>query len=357
MIAFCKITFAINPKDTSNLKLSEIEAIKLNYRLAFNDIQNMLEGKTVLSFKEAVFKTENAYFNNNISHAIFYRKINEFERFTTNGVLVNNLTNYSQNDSSNFKLNGLIYNLFRDTLLLIEDTIYKLKLPLNYNFEDFLGKAKWENTFVTKLLVSNQGTCRSLPYLYKILADEIGAKCWLSLAPQHIYIKNYSKKLGWYNTELTSKEFPTEGWVMASGYITLKAIQNGIFMDTLSTKQCVALCLVDLANGYNRKLNFKEQTFVLNCCNLSLKYFPANINAMLLKAETLKDVYLLNKENEIGKNTHKEMLELYLKIYNLGYREMPEQMYIDWMKSLITQKDKYINKKIVNALKNNKARK
>jgi len=32
----------------------------------------------------------------------------------------------------------------------------------------------------------------------------------LSLAPNHIYIKNYSEKIGWYNTELTSATFPTD---------------------------------------------------------------------------------------------------------------------------------------------------
>lgn len=141
---------------------------------------------------------------------------------------------------------------------------------------------------------------------------------------------------------------------MASGYITLEAIQNGIFMDTIGTKQAIALCLVDIANGFNRRLKNNNGDFVLKCCDLSLKYFSTNINAMLLKAETLKDIYLKNKENELGKKSYQEMLDLYGKIYKLGYREMPEEMYIEWMKSLQTQKDKFVNKKISDTFKNKK---
>jgi len=48
------------------------------------------------------------------------------------------------------------------------------------------------------------------------------------------------------------------------------------------------------------------------------------------------------------------MLDLYVKIYKLGYREMPEEMYIEWMKSLQTQKDKFVNKKISDTFKNKK---
>ena len=81
-----------------------------------------------------------------------------------------------------------------------------------------------------------------------------------------------------------------------------------------------------------------------------LNYFWGN-SSMLLKAETLKDIYLKNKENELGKKSYQEMLDLYGKIYKLGYREMPEEMYIEWMKSLQTQRDKFVNKKISNAFK------
>lgn len=346
--------FAFGQNDTSKMILSNIKIINENYENAFASLKEMLEGKKELSFKKAVFVTENAYYDNSFDYKNFDAFIKDLALIAKTFNNSYKLVNYQAKDSINFLLNGAIFTLIKDTIRIVEGNDLGLHLPFNYDFEDFCGAKDWGKTFVFKLLSTRSGNCHSLPYLYKITADELGAKCWLSLAPQHIYIKNYSKQLGWYNTELTSKEFPTEGWVMASGYITLEAIQNGIFMDTIGTKQAIALCLVDIANGFNRRLKNNNGDFVLKCCDLSLKYFSTNINAMLLKAETLKDIYLKNKENELGKKSYQEMLDLYGKIYKLGYREMPEEMYIEWMKSLQTQKDKFVNKKISDTFKNKK---
>jgi hypothetical protein len=75
---------------------------------------------------------------------------------------------------------------------------------------------------------------------------------------------------------------------MASGYVTLDAIRNGLYMDTLSDMQAVANCLVDLAQGYQRRYGKENPEFVVKCCNTALQYHPANVNAMLTKAEAQK---------------------------------------------------------------------
>jgi hypothetical protein len=91
-------------------------------------------------------------------------------------------------------LNQSVFNVIYDTTYLSADAVMTGYLPFRYSFDDPLGKQDWSNMFVTKLLATHQGNCHSLAYLYKILADELGAKCWLALAPNHIYIKNYSEK-------------------------------------------------------------------------------------------------------------------------------------------------------------------
>jgi hypothetical protein len=58
-----------------------------------------------------------------------------------------------------------------------------------------------------------------MPYLYKILAEELGVDANLALAPNHVYIKHRIKAVGWYNTELTSGIFPEDGWLMASSEV------------------------------------------------------------------------------------------------------------------------------------------
>jgi hypothetical protein len=209
--------------------------------------------------------------------------------------------------------------------------------------------------FVTKLLTTHTGNCHSLPYLYKILADEIDATCWLALAPNHMYISNRCQKIGWYNTELTSGDFPIDAWIMGSGYIPIQAIQSGIYMDTLSNQQALALCVLDLAKGYEHQNKNYLDGFIIKCCDLSLQYFPLNVQAMLLKAETLKRVYQKqNKENNhTAKATYKEMQALYVKLIDLGYREMPDQMYIQWLQSVVKERDKYTNKHFQTAISGN----
>ncbi len=34
------------------------------------------------------------------------------------------------------------------------------------------------------------------------------------------------------NTELTSRSFPTDAWIMATGYISPDAVRSGIYLDT-----------------------------------------------------------------------------------------------------------------------------
>jgi hypothetical protein len=111
-----------------------------------------------------------------------------------------------------------------------------------------------------------------MPYLYKILAEELGETANLALAPNHVYIKHQIKSDGWYNTELTSGMFPQDSWLMASGYIHLDAIKNGVFMKALNDKESLALCLFDLAQAYNRNFPGNDGEFVLKVVNRAMRF-------------------------------------------------------------------------------------
>ena len=142
---------------------------------------------------------------------------------------------------------------------------------------------------------------------------------------------------------------------MASGYISVEAVQNGLYMDTLSTKQSVANCLLDLAQGYQHKFGKDNPDFVLKCCSTVLKYHPTNVSAMLTKAEAqkfyiqarmkAKNVKIpqeLFADNSI-KEMYSNMEQTYVKLHQLGYRRMPEEMYAKWIASLKSEPNKYIN--------------
>jgi hypothetical protein len=323
--------------------------VKAAYVSSYDTLYSLLKNPSKEAFEKAVFITENAYALGEMNYVKFDAYIEELTGIIMRWLEANPIKEYHYSDSINFLENFGIYKFLKDTIYFVDkdQQSYKL-LPYTYDFTDFFGRKDWGYMFVTKLLATKKGNCHSLPYLYKILADKIGAQCWLALAPNHIYIENRCKKIGWYNTELTSGEFPTDAWIMGSGYIPVEAIQNGIYMDTLSYQESIALCVLDLAKGYEHKTRDYTDGFILKCCDLSLKYFPFNVQAMLLKAETLKRIYERQKlqEQTIAKKTYSEMQSLYLKLFDLGYREMPDQMYIQWLQSVVKERDRYTNRAV-----------
>jgi hypothetical protein len=307
-----------------------------------------------VKFKEVVFAVENAF-----DSRLLYEPFNTSIQFWANLARLRNYSdslNYLGKDKAIVKTFAAIFRTLSDTTIVIANPKNLVILPFHYDFEDIWGGKHWENMFVTKLLATRKGNCHSMPYLYKILCEELGVPCHLALAPNHIYIKHRSEKAGWYNTELTSASFPIDAWLMASGYITLQSIQNGIYMDALNDKQCIALCVLDLAKGFDRKYPDNDGTFIIQCCNLTLEHFPKCINALLFKAETRKKqlerlMKTLNLSNPAslrlqpeGQKLWEEMNRLYTQIHRFGYRTMPEQMYVDWLVSLQKEREKYANR-------------
>lgn len=333
------------------------------YTIAFNDLLGIIQGDCKNKpFKKAVWIVESTY-NSKLKTSEFNIDIDLLKDLVAFNLIRKNLK-YDGKDRDLIEKYAAIYTAIVDTVILKSQSDSFTYLPFRYDFDDVFGGKSWENMFVTKLLTTRKGNCHSMPYLYKILCEELGVPCFLALAPNHIYIKHRSEKAGMYNTELTSASFPIDAWLMASGYITLESIQNGVYMDALNDKQCIALCVLDLAKGYDRKYPINDGTFIIKCCDLALEHFPKYINAMLLKAETRKKQFeKLMKERNIstpsvlrlqkdGKMLWDDMNSLYTKVHKLGYRTMPEQMYVDWLLSLKKEREKYSNKQVSEMNKN-----
>jgi len=322
-------------------------AIRDLYGEALDQIGNMLSGREPLDFKRAVYLTENAYLNGQLSYDVFNADIRFLTGLCKVWMTEAVLDNYPYPDSLNVLKNAAIFHVLKDSSFVLREFFWPE--PTTYNFSDFSGEKNWTGQFVTSLLITGTGNCHSLPFLYKILANELQAEAYLSLAPNHIYLKHRSKWLGWYNTELTSGLFPTDAWMKASGYITLDAIRNGIYMDTLGQKASVALCAYDLAKGYEMKTRNYEDGFIISACDLVLLHYPNNVNAMILKAETLRKNYehLLKEENTAkAEAVFSQMQKLYMQALKMGYREMPAAMYQAWLQSAKSEEGKYINQKI-----------
>lgn len=317
------------------------------YEAAYQELKYMLDGVKPLDFKRAVYLTENAYYGDSLSYAGFQNDIAFLTSLCHMWMTESSLQGYEHADSVNVLKNAAIFHVIKDSAIVMRDLLWAN--PPKYNFSDFSGEQDWENQFVNNLLWTGTGNCHSLPFLYKILANEIGAEAYLSLAPNHIYLKHRNKWLGWYNTELTSGQFPTDAWIKASGYITLDAIRNGIYMDTLSQSQSVALCAFDLAKGYENKTRNYTDGFILKACDLALTYHPSNVNAMILKAETLRrnyDALVQAGNRDLANSMYNDMQQLYLKALELGYRNMPKEMYVAWLQAANGNDEKFFNQEI-----------
>jgi hypothetical protein len=334
------------------------------YNDSYQTIDNMLEGKQKYSFKDAVFSVEEAYYQGKLDTVALNKEIEFLKRFAQS-ILKNRDLEYKEADKEKVSKYSAVYSIMcRSLPIAYKDTVIQYK-PFAYDFTDVFGHNDLPNLFVSKLLITKKGNCNSMPYLYKILAEELGVEANLALAPNHVYIKHQIKSIGWFNTELTSGIFPEDGWLMASGYIHLDAIKNGVFMKALNNKESLALCLFDLAQAYNRSFPGNNGEFVLKAINRAVEVYPNFAKGLILKAETHKkqfekQMHYQNLDPNNSANIKiaqqdpktKELMELMKKeyghIYDLGYRQMPEDMYLDWLVSLRTERNKYENKKLIN---------
>ncbi len=316
------------------------------YDDAFLTIENMLTDKQAYSFKTAVLSVEDAYYQGKLDTAEVSRKIKFMANFAKKIIENRDLT-YEEKDKVAVSKYAAIFSVIcQETPIIVNRDTLKYK-AFSYDFNDVFGHIDLSNLFVSKLVNTQKGNCNSLPYLYKILAEEIGADASLALAPNHIYIKHNIKSIGWYNTELTSGIFPQDAWLMASGFIHLNAIENGVYMKALDSKESLALCLVDLANAYNRSFPENDGSFALKCADRAVQIFPNLITALILKAETHKNQYLkLEKTSSSAVKLLSVINTEYSYIHKIGYRNMPQGMYLEWLTSLKKERKKYSDQRV-----------
>lgn len=326
------------------------------YEESYNFLSDMLEDKELYSFKNAVFSVENAYSNGVLNKEYLNQKIT-FLKTLSLKLIESRTLKYQEKDLEKVSKYASLFSILTDSIpIKDQDDKDFMYIPYQYNFDDPFGHKDWKSMFVSKLLVTGKGNCHSLPYLYKILAEEIGVDAHLALAPNHVYIKHRNEKDGWYNTELTSGIFPIDAWIMASGYVHIDAIRNGVYMKALNNKESIALCLVDLALAYQQK-EFYDLDFVIKCADKAIEYFPNCVNAMILRTEAkgkkIENLLYDHNTDFSDVNKYPESRQMLLEIqsqltviHELGYRQMPEEMYLNWLVSLKEEKEKYENKKI-----------
>lgn len=305
------------------------------FNSAYKEIHAMLEGKSKPDFKRSVFLIEWAYNQGGLDYTVFCGQISNIAYDLKAFIKERGVEKYKT--SGNFA----IFEYFTKPHKMNNNK------PYSYNFDDFYGKKDMNSIFVSGLLQTRKGQCRSMPMLYKILSDEIGAESYLAMGPNHMYIKHLDEQGKWVNIELTNGHFSSDAWMISSLEISAEAIKKGVFMKELTTQESISRCIEDLGTVYSRKYGYDE--FALLCYDETLKYYPTSITALMGKYNVLRTQGLAYmKKNGKGRtewlvNHHNKFKEVSDKIDFLGYRDMTPEAYRQWMEDMAKEKSKLQN--------------
>lgn len=226
--------------------------------------------------------------------------------------------------------------------------------PLRYDFNDFMGDKDWSKMFVSKLLRTKTGQCHSLPLFFLCVAEQLNARAWLSLSPNHSFIQYFDEKGKRYNFEPTNGNLVTQTWLMQSTYVNATALKNKTYLDTLSSRKLYAQCLSDLLLGYLMKLGYDQYSRQLTGQILAID--SSNITALMTQANYY--TFIFRDEAQKAGNppqsnfadfprvqvAFKRMQEAVQKVQKTGFQQMPEKEYQKWLKSLELEKQKQQNK-------------
>lgn len=245
-----------------------------SFETAYTEIAAMLEENSPLNFKRAVFLTENAFYGGTLDWEKYEGEIRRIAR------IVNRLQDergYRGQPAADH------WALFTYMFEPIPDND---SLTYRYDYDGFREDGNDESMMVSRLLAIRQGNCHSLPYLYKILANEVKAECSLVLVPTHLFIRHKSFDGKWLNLETTAGSFSRTSFIMEAFNVSDMAVKSGLYMKNLTEKQSVALCLSDLISYYERCGGHYADAFIRKCYTLGLKHFPIS----LLQASRIDDL-------------------------------------------------------------------
>ncbi len=309
---------------------------------AIEEMTNMLEGRQELSFKRAVFLNENACAKGTLNYDEFCQDINEIVKKLNHMIQSNNLQ--AHKTAGNYAIFGY----------MTEKLPYNNHQKMVYDIDGLIDGNN-EAHFVSHLLKTNKGNCHSLPYLYKILADEMNVEACIATAPNHYYVKHHDEEGKWWNIELTTGTSSRTSWIIESFGVTDEAIESGLYLKPLDGKELIALCLCDLIGYYEQCTGRYYGEVVQKACDVGLQYTKASHLqlwkndeenyrlGLAMKAKGIKSIDQIDKYPDLLKMyAEVEARKNYIK--QMGYSSMTPQEYRDKIKKAQEGKfDKYQN--------------
>jgi len=295
-----------------------------HYRQAYLEMADMLDGKIPLSIKRAVFLAEWAYLDGELDYDAYCLSIDTAVAFVQRFIATNGLEQYKTR--KNMALTEYFFRPYSGNR----------HKPFTYDFDDTGGKADFTKQFVTKVMQTHSGQCRSLPMYYKVLAETLGAEAYIAYAPAHVFIryrnedKMYPEE--WVNVELTTHQITPEFFYKEHFEISDKAIENKIYLTPLTDRETVAAQLADLAFGYWNKFKCYDE-FTRCCTEKSLEYYPQHPKACIILGKSLDAALVKHlkengyKEDACTRQIEAQSATLYEKLKALGWEDMSEELH------------------------------
>jgi len=310
------------------------------------------------SISKAIFTIENAFYENKFKYDGFEKALKQRADLVKQILKRENLSP-KNNTALNYGIMKLYqqYNNYYDKKS--KQTI-SVK-PFRYDFEDFRGEKDYTKMFTSKMLSTGKGQCHSMPLTYLMIAEQLGAKAYLSLAPQHSFIQFADNNNNLMSFETTNGNLVSPSWLQQSGFINANALKSKTYLDTLSQRNLYAQCLADLLLGYMDKFGYDD--FAETMRQKILQVNPNNTTANIIDAN-IKTQIAIQKINAAGRPKEEDlpkfpeayqaylnMQAAYDKVDGLGYQDMPKEAYQKWLKSIDQAKKKQENKEVQERMK------
>lgn len=152
--------------------------------------------------------------------------------------------------------------------------------PFQYDFDDPLG-TNIRNKLLSTYLDTRKGNCVSMPVLFTILGQRLGLDVHLALAPLHFLVKFRTDEGQWLNVEATGGGFKSEAGYVTELAITPVAMQNGIYLRSLSRRESVGALTHPLMEHAHA---MTKQSRRIAISDFALEMNPKDVWAMIHKA-------------------------------------------------------------------------
>ncbi|MBI4656512.1 MAG: hypothetical protein HY746_07190 [Elusimicrobia bacterium] len=125
------------------------------------------------------------------------------------------------------------------------NTLFYKRMEINYDKTDYMGK-KIINRYIFGVVETGAGTCANLAAFYISVAKRLGYPVYAVAAPQHLFARYIDPSLDRQNIDPTGKG----GWSSDEEYIRdmeipQKAIDNGVYLRTMTNKELAAELIAD----------------------------------------------------------------------------------------------------------------